>query len=242
MSRRIIGWFSRGVASAVAMKLCPEAIPVHCATGAEDEDNDRFERDCEKWFGRKVETIRSDEYPDTWAVWERRSYIAGIDGAPCTVELKVGPRLAYQKPDDIHVFGYTADPADCTRAVRLASTYPELTIITPLIFRGITKAACLAMVQRAGIRPPATYAMGFPNANCMPCGKATSPDYWSLVRAVRPEKFDRMAILSRRLGARLCRIDGERRFIDEIPADWPTTNPIMPSCDFLCHIAEQDWA
>ena len=30
--------------------------------------------------------------------------------------------------------------------------------------------------------------------------------------------------------------------IDEIPVDHPTANPIQPSCDFLCHIAEQDIA
>lgn len=29
------------------------------------------------------------------------------------------------------------------------------------------------------------------------------------------------------------------RFIDEIPLDHPTTNPIAPACDFLCHLAEQ---
>src|SRR5262245_30497371 len=39
---------------------------------------------------------------------------------------------------------------------------------------------------------------------------------------------------------RLRRVAGERRFINEIPADHPTTNPIQPSCDFLCHIAEFD--
>jgi hypothetical protein len=27
---------------------------------------------------------------------------------------------------------------------------------------------------------------------------------------------------------------------DEIPADWPMTNPIVPACDFLCHIAEME--
>jgi len=41
---------------------------------------------------------------------------------------------------------------------------------------------------------------------------------------------------------RLCRIKGERVFIDEIPADWPTTNPIAPACDFLCQIAVEDAA
>ena len=55
-------------------------------------------------------------------------------------------------------------------------------------------------------------------------------------------EFERMVKLSRDLDVRLCRIDGERAFIDEIPADHPMTNPIQPSCDFLCHIAEQDSA
>jgi hypothetical protein len=49
-----------------------------------------------------------------------------------------------------------------------------------------------------------------------------------------------MARLSRDLDVRLCRIEGERRFIDEIPEGWPMTEPIQPSCDFLCHIAESD--
>lgn len=38
----------------------------------------------------------------------------------------------------------------------------------------------------------------------------------------------------------VCRIDDERRFIDEIPANWPTSDPIQPACDFLCVLAEQD--
>jgi hypothetical protein len=70
--------------------------------------------------------------------------------------------------------------------------------------------------------------------------KATSPAYWALVRQHFPDKFDRMAKLSRELDVRLCRINDVRSFIDEIPADQPTTNPLQPSCDFLCHIAEQD--
>jgi hypothetical protein len=240
--RRIIGWFSNGAASAVAIKLSEQAVPVHCATGAEHPDNDRFRHDCQEWFGREIKSIGSDEFKNTWAVWEKRRYIAGIDGAPCTTELKVGPRLSFQRPDDIHVFGYTADASDVTRALRMANNYPELSIVTPLIFKGLTKAACIAMLERAGIKPPLTYAMGFTNANCLPCGKATSPDYWALVRKEFPAKFSRMAKLSRKLGARLCRIEGERRFIDEIPDDWPITNPITPSCDFLCHIAEQEIA
>jgi hypothetical protein len=237
---RTIGWFSCGAASAIAVKLTG-AQPVYCETGAEHSDNARFLADCAVWFGRDVTRLHSREYRDTWDVWDRTRWLAGINGARCTIELKVEPRLLFQQPNDIHVFGYTCDPADADRAGRLRANYPELTIRTPLIERGLTKQACLDMVQRAGIRLPPMYAMGFQNNNCIPCVKATSPDYWALVRQNFPAEFNRMAKLSRKLDVRLCRIKDERRFIDEIPADWPTTNPIQPSCDFLCHIAEQDF-
>lgn len=238
--RRLLSWFSCGAASAIATKLSPASIPVYCETGAEHPDNERFLKDCEKWFGRSVVRLKSDKYADTWDVWEKKRYLAGISGAPCTVALKVEPRLTFQKPTDTHIFGYTADAPDMTRANRLRETYPEMTIQTPLIERGLNKAACLDMVQRAGISLPPMYALGFSSNNCQPCVKATSPDYWSLVRKHFPDKFSRMAKLARELNVRLCRMDGERRFIDEIPADHPTTNPVQPSCDFLCHIAEMD--
>ncbi len=238
---RTVGWFSCGAASAIACKL-ERATPVYCETGSEEEDNKRFLLDCERWFGQRVIRLKSTEYSDTWDVWERRRYLAGIDGAPCTVALKVIPRLEFQRPDDIHVFGYTADGPDVARATRLRASYPELTVKTPLIERGLTKEACIDMVRRAGIAPPVLYALGFQNNNCLPCVKATSPAYWALVRKNFPDKFTRMAKLARELDVRLCRINDERRFIDEIPDDHPTTNPIQPSCDFLCHIAEMDLA
>jgi len=241
---RALAWFSSGAASAVATKLALSAhgdalLPVYCATHAEHPDNDRFRVDCEGWFGRRVIAIESDKYADTWDVWTQRRYLAGISGAACTIELKVVPRLKFQRPDDIHIFGYTADPLDVERASAMRSTYPEMTIETPLIDMGLTKAACLAMIQNAGLAEPITYAMGFPNANCLPCVKATSPAYWALFRYHFPALFARMAVLSRELGVRLCRLNGVRSFIDEIPPDHPMTNPIAPSCDFLCAIAER---
>jgi hypothetical protein len=237
---RVLSWFSCGAASAVATKLLPQAIPVYCETGAEHSDNERFLSDCERWFGRSIVRLKSDEYEDTWDVWQRTRWLAGINGARCTIELKVAPRLAFQRPGDIHVFGYTANGPDADRAVRLRANYPELEIMTPLIERGLTKEACLEMVQRAGVTLPPMYALGFHNNNCIPCVRATSPAYWALVRKQFPDKFKRMAKLSRELGVRLCRINDERRFIDEIPLEQPTTNPLQPACDFLCHLAEQE--
>lgn len=246
--RRALIWWSTGAASAVVCRLMlrenPEALIVRCETNNEDPDNYRFESDVMKRLNRQPAILKSEEYGSVWDVWEKRRYMAGINGAPCTTEMKVVPRLAFQKPTDIHVFGYTADQADVDRFGRLVATYPELTVRAPLIEQGITKASSLAMVERWGIALPRSYALGFPNANCLQtgCVKATSPDYWALYRHHFPENFARTAAYAREIGARLTRINGERAFIDDIPADWPMTNPIVPACDFLCALAEQEAA
>jgi hypothetical protein len=242
---RTLAWFSSGAASAVMTKLAlaenPEVMPVQCDLGdSEDADNRRFTADCEAWFGKPVHLIKSKKYTDIDDVFEKRKYHAGIAGAPCTGELKVAPRLDFQLPSDTHLWGYTADASDVTRFERMKVEYPQMRQRAPLIERGLTKAACHAMLERAGIKRPRVYDMGFPNGNCIGCVKATSPNYWALVRKEFPEVFERRADQSRRFGSRLTRINDERIFIDEIPLDWPVTQASAPACDFLCHIAEQD--
>ena len=241
---RVISWFSSGAASAVMTKLAlmddADVIPVQCDLGdSEDSDNARFSSDCEKWFAKPITYIRG-KYTGIDDVFESRKYHAGIAGAPCTSEMKVAPRLDYQLPSDTHLWGYTADSGDVTRWERMLSNYPDMNQRAPLIERGLTKEACLAMIERAGILPPRIYAMGFPNANCIGCVKASSPNYWSLVRKQFPDVFARRAEQSRRFGSRLVRIHNERCFLDELPDDWPVTQAIAPRCDFLCHIAEED--
>lgn len=242
---RTIAWVSAGAASAISGRMIlrenPNAVMAYCETGGEHEDNERFLSDLTRWFNAPIERLKSEKYADTWDVWQKTRWLAGPEGARCTTELKVVPRLLFQRPTDVHVFGYTADSSDVRRADLLASNYPELTLRFPLIEAGITKAACLALLETVGIAAPVLYALGFQNNNCIGCVKATSPDYWSLVRLHFLAIFQRMAKLSRELDVRLCRIHGERCFIDEIPPDWPTTNPIAPACDFLCHLIEMDF-
>ena len=237
---RTVSWFSCGAASAVATKLSNPDIIAYCDTGAEHPDNERFLKDCEKWFGKKVTRLKSKKFKDTWDVWEKRRYIAGIKGAPCTSELKIKPRLEFQRPNDIHIFGYTEDARDMTRAKALQEHFPELTVRFPLIEKGLNKAATISMIDRAGIKVPVLYGLGFGNNNCLPCVKATSPAYWALVRKHFPDEFNRLAKLSRELGARLARVNDERVFIDEVPKDQAVTEPISPDCDFLCSLAEQE--
>ncbi len=250
---RILSWFSSGAASAVMTKLHPESEPVQCDLGdSEDEDNLRFTIDCEKWFGRCVTLISSDEYLNIDEVFEHRKYLAGVKGAPCTSAMKRVPRLEFQRPGDVHLFGYTADAADVKRAKAFAANSPGLIVRFPLIERGITKAGCFALLEQAGIKRPRVYDMGYPNGNCPGCVKASSPDYWALVRLRHPEVFARRADQSRRFGAKLAIMgeekdaDGKRHniraYIDDIPADWPILNPTVPSCDFLCHLSGLDIA
>jgi hypothetical protein len=237
---RTVSWFSCGAASAIATKLSNPDVIAYCDTGSEDYDNRRFMNDCREWFQYGITILKNDKYRDTWDVWEKKRFLSGINGAPCTGELKVAPRLLFQRPYDVHVFGYTADSNDIRRFESFKEHYPDLAVIAPLIEKGITKAACIAMLRTMGVKEPRVYAMGFQNANCIPCVKATSPDYWALVRLHFPYEFNRMVALSRSLGVRLTRIKGERIFIDEIPADHPTTKPIAPECDFLCSMVEQE--
>jgi hypothetical protein len=248
----IKGWFSSGAASAVMCKL-EQCEPVNCDLGdSEDEDNHRFLLDCEAWFGRPITRISSDQYLSIDEVFEHRKFMSGPRGAPCTRAMKLVPRLAYQQPGDVHLFGYTADANDVKRAANFKANNPGLLIRYPLIERGLTKTACFALLEQAGIKRPRVYDMGYPNGNCPGCVKASSPDYWALVRLRHPEVFARRAEQSRRLGVRLAIIgretgeDGKpkniRAFIDEIPADQPILNPIVPSCDFMCHLAGQDLA
>jgi hypothetical protein len=220
----------------------PDAILVRCETSNEDPDNYRFEADIMRLLNRSITILHSDEYADVWDVWQKKRYMSGIKGAPCTAAMKVAPRLAFQKPTDLHVFGYTTDAEDMDRFKKIKANFPEISVRAPLIEQGITKAACMALVERWGVALPRSYAMGFPNANCLGtgCVKATSPDYWSLYRFRFPDRFTRTAAYAREIGCRLTRINNVRIFIDEIPADWPMTNPIVPACDFLCHLAEME--
>jgi hypothetical protein len=243
---RTLIWWSTGAASYAAAKLAlrkyPDALIVRCETGNEDEDNYRFERDAMRRLNRNVTLLKSEEYESVPNVWDRRKFMSGPAGAPCTGEMKIAPRLAFQQPDDRHIFGYTADADDVKRFKRLRANFFELDAEAPLVEAGVTKAGTLAIVERDGIALPRTYAMGFPCANCLKtgCSKASSPDYWSLFRYHFPDRFSETAARSRQLGARLTRINDVRMFIDEIPDDWPMTQPIAPVCDFLCALADDE--
>lgn len=226
---RVDVWYSDGAASAVAAKMAVEkygdrAAIVKCDTTADEHpDNLRFRADVEAWVGCTITLARSERYERVDDVINDRQYLSGIAGAPCTTELKKVVRRAYQRPDDVHVFGYTADEE--SRIERFEANNPELHLDWILRDRQITKADCYYLLDDAGIRLPEMYQLGFDHNNCLGCVKATSPYYWARTRRHFPEAFARRARQSRDYGARLVRINGERRFLDELPDDWPVDGP-----------------
>lgn len=220
---RVIAWFSCGAASAVAAKLAIEkygerVIVVYCDTmSTEHPDNARFFADVQRWLGREIIKIKSAKYGTIDDVFNHRRYLSGIAGAPCTVEMKKVPRFAFQEPDDIHIFGYTLEEGD--RVADLKKHNPELYIEWILRDKGYNKKRCLHALDLASIELPAMYQLGFEHNNCLACVKATSPRYWQRTRSHFPDAFAQRAAQGRKYGARLVRINDERRFLDELPPD-----------------------
>lgn len=234
-------WFSSGAASAVAAKKTLERYGDLCRVrlvnnpiAEEDEDNQRFLHDVERWLGVEVEFARNINYPNASAVeiWDRRGGMSFPHGAPCTVHGKKEARQQWEaihKPD-WHVLGFTAD--ERRRHERFTLT-ERANVLPVLIDAGLTKDDCFAILRKAGIDLPRVYAMGYPNANCIGCVKATSPTYWNLVREKHPEVFAARAEQSRRLGAKLVRVGNQRIYLDELSPD-ATGRPLNTMKEIEC--------
>lgn len=245
MSRRI-RWFSAGAASAVATKLdiiehgIAAGPVVYTDTGSEHPDNDRFRADCATWFGCEVVVLKSAKYASVDEVIEQRRYLNGPAGALCTVELKKKLRMAYQRPDDVQVFGYTADPSDAARADRFRENNIEVDLCCPLIDRGLKKNDCLALIDRAGITIPAMYLLGYANNNCIGCVKG-GQGYWNKIRTDFPVVFKRRAQQEREIGASCLKQGGKSLFLDELdPSAGRHLDEPDIECSLFCATADAE--
>lgn len=245
---RIVCWFSCGAASAVATKLAIAdnagklpLVVARCIVREEHPDNDRFADQCAEWFGVPITNLINEKYDGSvHAVIEKRKYVSGVAGAPCTYELKKQVREQFQLPTDRHVFGYCAEEQDRWDHFLDAN---NVDAIAPLIDRGLEHADCLAMVRDAGIELPVMYRLGYQHNNCIGCVKATGAGYWNKIRDDFPAQFDRMSDVSRKYGARMVKVDGIRVFLDELPTgtgDYQTEPEIQ--CGIFCEMAQKEYA
>lgn len=208
LSARVLVWFSCGVASACAAKLAADKYGdeleiLYCDTlKYEHPDNVRFMRDMEQWLQRPIKILRSKDYTDIFDVFDKTGWLVGVAGARCTTELKKNVRKAYQNPEDVHIFGLTAD--EPKRITDFEAENPDIWLEWNLRDAGMKKRDCHLMVSAAGVRQPMMYEMGYKNNNCIGCVKGQA-GYWNKIRVDFPEAFARMAAQERKMGVAICK-------------------------------------
>lgn len=245
---RIVCQFSCGAASAVATKLVltqygatRQVEIINAFIQEEDADNRRFLADCERWFGRPVTVLRNAKYgASVIEVWRRKRYLVGQHGAPCSMELKRKLLDAWRQPGDVIVLGYTVEEED--RCEDFRDHFPGVQFMAPLVEHQLSKADCLAMVERAGIELPLMYRQGFENANC-PCCPKGGEGYWNRIRVLRPANFAETMKIQESIGPGAYffrnRNTGERFGLKDLNPKAGRHNEPAPSCSFFCEIAEK---
>jgi len=239
---KIVVWFSCGAASAVAAKKTLEIYGDTCEVRIvnnpvkdEHEDNQRFLKDAEKWLGVEIESCVNPKYPNHSCeeVWEKRRYMSGVLGAPCTLELKKNARKHWESENkhDFLVLGFTSE--EVNRAKRFRQT-ERTNLLTPLVDLELNKKDCFDIIINAGLELPEIYKLGYPNANCIGCVKSASVTYWNHVRVQHPDIFKKRVDMSRDIGCRLVKYKGERIFLDELPPD--AKGRSMKNLQFECGI------
>lgn len=227
MKKTIAVWFSCGAASAVAAKMVIEEygrthniLVVNNPVKEEHEDNKRFLKTVEEYIQHPIIEARNSKFLSASIVdvFDKRKYISGNKGAPCTLELKKEARYQFELSHEIdfHVLGYTIDEWQRQYNFNKRERSNALPV---LISNLITKEDCFKKLQKNSIKLPEIYKMGFPNANCIGCVKSSSPTYWNLVRSLFPDVFNQRAEQSRRIGCRLVVLKRKRIFLDELPVN-----------------------
>jgi len=236
-----IAWFSCGATSAVACKLalneCPELEMIYIDTGSHHPDNERFLKDCENWFGKKITILRSEQYKNVIDCITKRKFVNSPVGASCTKFLKTNVRLKYEYQNEIDTYywGFEVGKKEEGRAQRLALRYPNFQHKFPLIELGLTKENCLAKLQDAGIEIPTMYKLGFNNNNCIGCVKGGMM-YHNNIRKHFPSVFNELAKAERIVGHSCIK----NCFLDELEPGRGNIKELVPECDIFCNAINLD--
>lgn len=205
----VIAWWSGGITSAVACHLAIKLFGsdnvkiVFIDTMNEDDDTYRFKIDCEKWYGKEIETIsmipkRFENIQDVWIKYLSLN-ISGA-GASCSLRLKRYAREEWEKENkwSYQVFGFDIDEPKRARALRL--NQPHVNPFFPLLALAIRKKDCIEELNNVGIKIPRAYHYGFHNNNCFKTGCIQGGiGYWQKMQREFPDKFDAMAIVEHEL-------------------------------------------
>lgn len=231
-----IAWFSCGATSAVACKLALKKYNdleiLYIETGSHHPDNERFLKDCEDWYGKKI-TILQSRYTSVIDVIQRIRFVNSPRGAACTSLLKTRVRQEYEynHPEiDTYIWGFEKGSKEENRANRLCERYPDYKHEFPLIEEHLDKENCLCLLEKANIELPKMYKLGYHNNNCIGCIKG-GMGYWNKIRVDFPNIFNKMAEVEREIGHSCLK----QYFLDELPKDAGNMgNELMPACSIFC--------
>jgi len=205
---KVIGWWSGGITSSVAVKLGIDLYGkdnvrvIFIDTMNEDKDTYRFMKDCEEWYGIKIETIKHDKFESIEDVWIKYKALNNAMGAVCSSTLKRSVRETWQKENiwKHQIFGF--DLKEAKRALGMILNHSKTKPIFPLMMYGLNKEDCIKIVQDAGLEVPRAYKLGYLNNNCL--GKhygcvQGGIGYWQKIARDNPEGFEKRAKLEHKL-------------------------------------------
>lgn len=205
---QIISWWSGGVTSAITCKLCIDLYGLeNCRfifidTFNEDEDTYRFKKDCEKWYGKEIETITEigKKYNKIEDVWIKHKSLNVSFGAICSSELKRKVRETWQKENEykFQAFGFELD--EVKRAKGMLLNHKSANPIFPLLMYGYNKKDCINLIESENIEVPKMYKLGFLNNNCFKTGCVQGGiGYWQKIAKEYPAKFEAMAKIEHKI-------------------------------------------
>lgn len=207
----VIAWWSGGVTSAITCWLCilwfgvENVRVVFQDTKNEDPSTYEFLKQCEIWYGCKIETISNPEYNEIMDVWVKYLSLNVATGAICSTELKRVVREQFQSENNFsyQAFGFDIEEIDRAKAMKYA--YPESRPIFPLIYELLTKRQCIEIIQKEHnlfhpLTIPTTYRLGYENNNCWQRGCVQGGiGYWQKIEREDYKKFFVMAMVEHHL-------------------------------------------
>jgi 3'-phosphoadenosine 5'-phosphosulfate sulfotransferase (PAPS reductase)/FAD synthetase len=237
-----VAWFSAGVSSAVATKLVVDKLDKIFYVDIEDqhEDTMRFVRECEQWFGKKIEIMKSR----VANVENALCFYPGRCGfgrfAPCTDLLKRRPRREWESEHKDYDLSYVwgMDSTEKKRARALFEAMPKQSHLFPLIQKRITKEKAHQILSASGIKRPAMYDLGYGNNNCVGCIKG-GQSYWNKIRVDFPDVFKSRSELEKKIGGSFLR-KGKKKvplYLDDLDPEAGRHQPIiMDDCGIMCEM------
>lgn len=231
-----VAWFSCGATSAVACKLALQEYDdveiYYIETGSHHPDSLRFLKDCEKWYGKKINILQS-RYKNHFEVFEKMKVLSMRDFTPCTTYLKVRVRqeFEYMHPEITHyIWGFEKGKKEENRAKKMVKRYEQYNHLFPLIEKCLDKQSCLSLLQQAGIEIPMMYKLGYHNNNCIGCVRGGA-GYWNKIRVDFPDVFKRMSKIERNIGYSILK----DYFLDELPENaGRDEKELVPNCSIFC--------